>query len=190
MYECDLYTFIIYLGPLLLSILLCTVKKDGHDRLHELYSDATLISFRKVVHRSAPIAIIRTLMSKKDRGNRLLDKIGVNVVKGLRGSRLTSSLDKIKGQYAYFHALKLMCDDNIETGEEEVEVMLNSYKLNLINLYRKTDIYLTIVLVLCAFIPILGLVINFFMKSYVIALIMLLIQIVLLEVIGRVGRIR
>lgn len=194
MYEYIFHYLIAYLCPLVFSILLSITGRGWRDRLSELYSDATLISFRKVVHRSAPIAIIRTLMGKKNKGDVLLDEIAINVIRGLRGNRLISSLNnrnsRVRLPSAHLHTLTLMCDDNIETSEEGVEVMLNDYKLSLTDLYRRMDIYLTIILALCAFIPILGLVISLFVRSHVVASVMLFIQIILLEVIGKIGKVK
>ncbi len=166
-------------------ILLCLIPlvihryRNRDDRgMRGVFSTLNMINFRKLIYRSTPLSIYKTVSI--DDPDYLVDMKKM-VVKGRRNIELEGV--SIPGEIRRF--IRLVVNEETETVDEATDLLIDTYRLMMRNGIRRLEIRLTILVTTYVFFPLLGIVLYSILGDMLYSILLLILQITVSELLFR-----
>ena len=163
-----------YIALCLLPLLIHRYRNRGDRGIGRIFSTLNMINFRKLVYRSTPISIYKTV--SVDDPDYLVDMKRM-VVKGHRNIEL-EELAIPKGIQRF---TRLVVNEETEAVDEATDLLIDTYRLLIKNGIRRLEIRLTILVTTYVFFPLLGIVLYSILGDMLYSILLLTLQITVSE---------
>lgn len=175
LYKIDVISLVIYL--ILAVTPLITLKYlhgDKADNLWEIVTTLNIANFRKLIYRSTPTSLFKTIESRHP--GYLLD-IKKNILRGYRGRYIID--EAVPSEVR--RVLKIVSDENTEVVDEATQIIMDNYRLILKEEMKQLETNLTILVTIYIFFPLLGMVLYSIMNNIIYSLTIIILQIIISE---------